>query len=189
MHFSKSRAIIVKRFDGAAHNRVWRSLVSRLNGVQEAAGSSPVTRTIKILREPFNKGPRSHMEAELSRVERMLHTHEVARSSRAVSTIRPVGQVVKTPPFHGGNMGSSPVRVTIRSLYEHLMHGFTPFVMCSYLFSLLKDSKKEQKLRRLTVDFCSFSITVFVIIERFSSFSNISLQKTKIIVIFYHKGA
>lgn len=26
--------------------RVWRSLVSRLNGVQEAAGSTPVTRTI-----------------------------------------------------------------------------------------------------------------------------------------------
>ena len=25
--------------------RVWRSLVSRLNGVQEAAGSNPVTRT------------------------------------------------------------------------------------------------------------------------------------------------
>ncbi len=24
----------------------------------------------------------------------------------------PVGQVVKTPPFHGGNMGSNPVRVT-----------------------------------------------------------------------------
>ena len=26
---------------------------------------------------------------------------------------RPVGQVVKTPPFHGGNMGSNPVRVII----------------------------------------------------------------------------
>ncbi len=26
--------------------------------------------------------------------------------------IWPVGQAVKTPPFHGGNMGSSPVRVT-----------------------------------------------------------------------------
>ena len=25
----------------------------------------------------------------------------------------PVGQVVKTPPFHGGNTGSSPVRVII----------------------------------------------------------------------------
>ncbi len=24
----------------------------------------------------------------------------------------PVGQVVKTPPFHGGNRGSSPLRVT-----------------------------------------------------------------------------
>ena len=26
--------------------------------------------------------------------------------------IRPLGQVVKTPPFHGGNTGSSPVGVT-----------------------------------------------------------------------------
>ena len=26
--------------------------------------------------------------------------------------IRPVGQEVKTPPFHGGDMGSIPVRVT-----------------------------------------------------------------------------
>ncbi len=25
----------------------------------------------------------------------------------------PVGQGVKTPPFHGGNMGSNPIRVTI----------------------------------------------------------------------------
>ena len=25
---------------------------------------------------------------------------------------RPVGQAVKTPPSHGGNMGSIPVRVT-----------------------------------------------------------------------------
>ena len=31
----------------------------------------------------------------------------------AASHLRPVGQVVKTPPFHGGNMGSNPVRVTI----------------------------------------------------------------------------
>lgn len=28
-------------------------------------------------------------------------------------TQRPVGQAVKTPPFHGGNTGSNPVRVTI----------------------------------------------------------------------------
>jgi hypothetical protein len=28
---------------------------------------------------------------------------------------RPVGQAVKTPPFHGGNRGSNPLRVTIMS--------------------------------------------------------------------------
>ena len=33
----------------------------------------------------------------------------------AAFSIWPVGQVVKTPPFHGGNMGSSPVRVTKKS--------------------------------------------------------------------------
>ncbi len=27
----------------------------------------------------------------------------------------PVGQVVKTPPFHGGNRGSSPLRVIFTS--------------------------------------------------------------------------
>ena len=31
---------------------------------------------------------------------------------------RPGGQAVKTPPFHGGNTGSSPVRVTIFSIWR-----------------------------------------------------------------------
>ena len=30
-----------------------------------------------------------------------------------ISLKRPVGQAVKTPPFHGGNTGSNPVRVMI----------------------------------------------------------------------------
>ena len=37
--------------------------------------------------------------------------------------IWPVGQAVKTPPFHGGNTGSSPVRVIfggLAQLGEHL---------------------------------------------------------------------
>ena len=33
----------------------------------------------------------------------------------------PVGQVVKTPPFHGGNTSSTLVRVTTRYLSEHLV--------------------------------------------------------------------
>ena len=44
-------------------------------------------------------------------VEHPVHTRVVICSSQIAAT-RPVGQVVKTPPFHGGNMGSSPVRVT-----------------------------------------------------------------------------
>ena len=34
-------------------------------------------------------------------------------SASLISIIRPVGQGVKTPPFHGGNRGSNPLRVTI----------------------------------------------------------------------------
>ena len=38
----------------------------------------------------------------------------IVRSQEAAkNSIRPLGQAVKTPPFHGGNMGSSPVGVTI----------------------------------------------------------------------------
>jgi hypothetical protein len=32
--------------------------------------------------------------------------------------IRPLGQVVKTPPFHGGNTGSNPVGVTIFNMWR-----------------------------------------------------------------------
>ena len=36
----------------------------------------------------------------------------------SVLKLWPVGQVVKTPPFHGGNMGSNPVRVTYGGLAQ-----------------------------------------------------------------------
>ena len=47
-------------------------------------------------------------------VEHSVHTRSVICSSQIAAT-RPVGQKVKTPPFHGGNMGSIPVRVTKKS--------------------------------------------------------------------------
>ena len=46
-------------------------------------------------------------------VEYPVHTRLVTCSSQVAAT-RPVGQAVKTPPFHGGNMGSIPVRVTMK---------------------------------------------------------------------------
>ena len=36
--------------------------------------------------------------------------------------IRPIGQVVKTPPFHGDNRGSTPLWVTIRH-YTDILPG------------------------------------------------------------------
>ncbi len=45
------------------------------------------------------------------------------RSLNTAPFIRPVGQAVKTPPFHGGNMGSIPVRVT-KKARAHRMVGF-----------------------------------------------------------------
>ena len=56
-------------------------------------------------------------------VEHSVHTRSVICSSQIAAT-RPVGQEVKTPPFHGGNMGSSPVRVTkkeVTFVYQKLL--------------------------------------------------------------------
>ena len=51
-------------------------------------------------------------------VEYPVHTRSVTCSSQVAAT-RPVGQAVKTPPFHGGNMGSIPVRVTKKKTHTY----------------------------------------------------------------------
>ena len=63
-------------------------------------------------------------------VEHPVHTRVVICSSQIAAT-RPVGQKVKTPPFHGGNMGSIPVRVT-KNLQSIEIAGF------SCIFSALR---------------------------------------------------
>ena len=45
-------------------------------------------------------------------VSTMHSVQSTKERSSALCTIRPVGQAVKTPPFHGGIRGSSPLRVT-----------------------------------------------------------------------------
>ena len=58
------------------------------------------------------------MAVQLSWLEHLVHTQGVTGSNPVTATTfliaknRPVGQEVKTPPFHGGIMGSIPVRVT-----------------------------------------------------------------------------
>ena len=46
-----------------------------------------------------------------SLVAHVLWEHGAAGSNPVTPTTRPLGQAVKTPPFHGGNTGSSPVEV------------------------------------------------------------------------------
>ena len=62
-------------------------------------------------------------------VEYPVHTRYVICSSQIAAT-RPVGQAVKTPPFHGGNMGSIPVRVT-----KNLLNSFRRFFLISPLLT------------------------------------------------------
>jgi hypothetical protein len=51
--------------------------------------------------------------------------------------LRPVGQVVKTPPFHGGNRGSSPLRVIVEKVDKQeclsLLLGITKRMLCWHL--------------------------------------------------------
>ena len=45
-------------------------------------------------------------------------------SRKLPELIWPVGQAVKTPPFHGGNAGSIPARVTKKSLLKAFFSQF-----------------------------------------------------------------
>ena len=60
--------------------------------------------------------------------------------SSPTSATRPVGQAVKTPPFHGGNSSSILLRVTIRNKSER----FRQSKLVRFCF-LLRVSKLNQK--------------------------------------------
>ena len=68
-------------------------------------------------------------------VEYPVHTRPVTCSSQVAAT-RPVGQAVKTPPFHGGNMGSIPVRVTKKE--RHPFGCLSFFMVCAGIERPLK---------------------------------------------------
>ena len=68
-------------------------------------------------------------------------------SSPALILFWPVGQAVKTPPFHGGNTGSSSVRVILKSTLGRL-------------FLLLKIYRKIKKTLLILVDKKSFFVKI-----------------------------
>ena len=74
--------------------------------------------------------------------EQLTCNQQVVGSTPTWSSTRPLGQAVKTPPFHGGNRGSIPLGVTIKfgsiaQLGEHLPYkqrvtGSIPVVSTKY---------------------------------------------------------
>ena len=59
---------------------------------------------------------------EHSAVNRVVVGSSPTRGARVIhSKRRPHGQAVKTPPFHGGNMGSNPVGVIAFYKQEHFI--------------------------------------------------------------------
>ena len=90
--------------------RVWRSLVSRLNGVQEAAGSNPVTRTIltKRYRCVWRKARRINRFRSFSGPDFFFQTIDANRCFRASAPIRTgrfpfSGRCVQPVPFLNGD--------------------------------------------------------------------------------------
>ena len=91
------------------HIRVWRGLVSRLNGVQEAAGSIPVTRTklTKRYRCVWRKVRRINRFRAFSGPDFFFQTIDANRCFRASAPIRTgrfpfSGRCVQPVPFLNG---------------------------------------------------------------------------------------
>ena len=86
----------------------------------------PLTRTLEfpIIMRLFRRKTVGAAHGGITQlVEYPVHTRYVICSNQIAAT-RPVGQAVKTPPFHGGNMGSIPVRVTMKFSHRLLPVGF-----------------------------------------------------------------
>ena len=97
----------------------------------------------KLFRRNLNAGPHGGIT---QLVEYPVQTRYVICSSQIAAT-RPVGQAVKTPPFHGGNRGSIPVRVTMKRLP-------TPLGVGSLFISGLPVRESKRPTRRSRVKKC-----------------------------------
>ena len=108
---NEKRYAIITKLSGRQQNiRVWRSLVSRLNGVQEALSSNLNTRTIltKRYRCVWRKARRINRFRTFSSPDFFSHTIDANRCFRASAPIRtgcfPVScRCVQPAPFFSGD--------------------------------------------------------------------------------------
>ena len=80
---------------------------------------------------------------------------------RIVKLTRPRGQAVKTPPFHGGIMGSIPVGVTKTKQFELFSDCFVFSLIHNYYKKILSHKKHANCCNRLTIDLKYYIIITY----------------------------
>ena len=90
----------------------------------------------------------------IAQLARVLGSYPIGRwfESYCRYYLRPVGQEVKTPPFHGGIMGSIPVRVTIQHSRKQRIIAVSEFFFYT-----------ENRLCPLLVRYCEFAADILVL--------------------------
>ena len=105
-------------------------------------------------------------EAWLSLVERCVRDAEVASSNLVASTLRPVGQAVKTTPSHGVNPGSIPGQVIKGYLISDNLFCL-PFCETKKECALAHSRAERGRLRHVSASReCASSRSVFCFIGR-----------------------
>jgi hypothetical protein len=89
---------------------------------RSVVGSSP---TCGAILESCPRGRRSTIGNRVYGQPRIKGSNPLLSARYILSNFKhwPVGQAVKTPPFHGGNTGSNPVRVTILYITNFILYG------------------------------------------------------------------
>ncbi len=113
--------------------------------------SSSVVEHSAVNRAVVGSNPTCGASASIAQLVEHFHGKEEVTGSSPVGSLCvvcwPVGQVVKTPPFHGGNTGSNPVRVIfyggLAQLGEHLPYkqgvgGSIPSSSTIHLYEIIR---------------------------------------------------
>ncbi len=112
---------MVKRYETLISLFRSSSVVEHSAVNRAVVGSNP---TCGAIYGELSEWSKEHDWKSCRRDERLKGSNPLLSASHLGNNIWPVGQVVKTPPFHGGNTGSNPVRVIfyggLAQLGEHL---------------------------------------------------------------------
>ncbi len=123
--------------------------------------SCSVNGAVAQLARAFGSYPKCH------RFESSQRYHGRARRARVLPIlIWPVGQVVKTPPFHGGNMGSSPVRVTTENKSEPYLPSWRWVRILLYFQTISSRQSETEKTEKKMASRIYYEVSDAVLLHR-----------------------